>query len=454
MAPVQIYTNSITPRLKYACRVLFACVLKVPYHIYITGEREYGDGPAIFYTPEMPENKTGIHIIPSGLLEENGIRKVNPLVTWRHDIPFLFFSQNTNREVFDPLSAGFYMASRYEEYLPFTPDAFGRFPESASLSGKNGFTHLPVVHYWAKQLTEALQKVYPSFKAPETKAEALFTYDIDVAYAYRGRRFPIHCLSFAKDLLSGRFSNIIKKIKSGFGTFSDPSDTYDVLENNPLPTLLFFLMTAKRGTYDRNISPDSLALKALIKRFAAGKSGIGIHPSYLSSEKEDLILSEKKRLEIIANQPVTISRQHFLRFRFPQTFKALEAAGIKHDYSLQYPEMPGFRAGLCVPFPFFNIPEEKETALMLHPGCIMETTFRDDLHLPAAQSLEWYLRLWQQVEIAGGQFISIWHNDTLWQCLPDTHPLAFRQVHNKLVEKFSAISGRKSQSLPGSNGSG
>ena len=118
----------------------------------------------------------------------------------------------------------------------------------------------------------------------------------------------------------------------------------------------------------------------------------------------------------------------------PTTFRALLKEGIEHEYSMQYPEMPGFRAGMCLPFPFFDVLANQVTKLYMHPGCIMETTFRDDLHIPANQSLEWYKSLWEQVKKVGGQFICIWHNDTLWDNLPDDNKLAFRQVHEKMVE--------------------
>lgn len=454
MVPVQIYSDAITPRLQYACRVLFDCVLKVPYHIYNHNSTLRQEGPAIWYSSRPPGHREGIHIVPAGLLESEEIVEQSPVISWKNEIPFLFWGQNTGPQAFDPFSAAFYMATRYEEYLPFTPDKFGRFAESASLSGKNGFTQIPVVHYWARQIADALEAICPDFSVTPTRPEVLFSYDIDVAYAYRGRSAMLHALSLGNDLLSGRFSNIYRKIKTGFGYFFDPSDTYKLLEDNLLPTFVFFLLAKRRGPYDRNISPQKTVLKQLVKRFAAGKSIIGIHPSYLSSEKNELIPEEKELLENISGQSITSSRQHFLRFRFPDTFQALEQAGIRHDYSLQYPEMPGFRAGLCVPFPFFNLRKNRETGLMLHPGCIMETTFRDDLHLPAAESLNWYLNLWQQVEKVGGQFITIWHNDTLWDNLPDNHPLAFRQVHNQLVDKFCAHYGMKTKSLPGIHGRG
>jgi hypothetical protein len=447
LVTVQIYSESITPRLRYACRILFECALKVPFNLVDRVDSLSQDGAKIFYTCQISAKETGLQIVPSGLLEENGLRTKKPTVGWDGDIPKLFFNEQEKWECFDPFSAAFYMATRYEEYLPFRPDAYGRFPEFESLSGKNDFTHLPIVHIWAIRLGNALIKKHPAFSIPQQKATALFTYDIDVAYAYLGRSLTTQVLSLAKDLITIKFSAAAKKFTSRFGKKQDPSDTYKLLENNVLKTIFFFLLSENRTRFDRNISPKSPVLQQLIKRIAYSKQAIGIHPSYFSSEKPGLIQSEKKVLETIVNQQITISRQHFLRFRMPDTFRDLQNAGIKHDYSMQYPEMPGFRAGLCVPFPFFDLLENRETDLLLHPGCIMETTFRDDLHLNAAQTMDWYLDLWHQVQAVGGEFISIWHNDTLWDGLPDSHPLAFRQVHQKLVEIISTGNERNGQSL-------
>ncbi len=444
MVTVQIYSECTTPRFAYACRILFDCVLRIPYVIHHSADNLNYAGPLLFYTQQPPPQSGVMHIVPSGLLAENHLRTKKPTVSWNGNIPQLYFNKEDSKEPFDPFSAAFYMVTRYEEYLPFRADIYGRFPEFESLSGMHDFTHLPVVHAWADNLAVALKKQFPGFYTAPKKAEAIFTYDIDVAYAYRGRSWLTRILSLLKDLYTGQFSNAKAKLTTGFGKNSDPSDTYKLLENNPLQTLFFFLLAKKRTRYDRNISPDSPVLKQLIRQMTSCKTGIGIHPSYHSSENNNLITSEKKTLEEIANQSVTFSRQHFLRFRLPDTFRALEKAGILHDYSMQYPEMPGFRAGICVPFPFFDLTDNRETSLILHPGCIMETTFRDDLHLPASQSLDWYVSLWQQVQQAGGKFISIWHNDTLWEGLPDDHPLAFRQVHQKLVEIILKGSGTNS----------
>ena len=422
--------------MQYACRVLFDVVLKIPYLLHSTENDSPTDSDVvIWYSVKQTDWANALHIIPQGLVFSNEIKPLTPTVSRIENVPVLFTNAPPCQLGFDIFSAVFFMASRYEEYLPFTPDSYGRFPEKESVSGKNNFTRIPVVHHWANMISGKFKQAQKKLEVYINQPVAIFTYDIDVAYAYRGRSLQTHLLSLVKDVVQVNFKNIQRKILARFGTKSDPSDTYSIIELNPLPTICFFLLAQVKSVYDRNIDPTQQVLQALIKKLS-GKSKPGIHPSYYSSDNPALIKTENKNLESISNQSIETSRQHYLRFRFPDTFRQLIKAGIVHDYSLQYPEMPGFRAGLCLPFPFFDVEANGITGLTLHPGCIMETTFRDDLHLPAAQSLPYYLKLWQEVKAVGGQFISIWHNDTLWEGLPDNHPLAFRQVHQKMVERI------------------
>ncbi len=434
MVPLRIYSDKITPRLEYACRIIFDIIWQVPFELAVTPASipAAEDHAAIYYTVHPPGNR--FCIFPSGLVFEKEVHPVNPEVSWQNGLPILFPARVNCKMGFDIFSAVFYMVSRYEEYLPFRPDKFGRFPEVESLSAKFDFTHLPVVHLWASLLQKKLKTVFNDLNIPARKPTAIFTYDIDVAFAYCGRSFLTHVLSLGKDLLGGQFKNIQRKLSHGFGLISDPSDTYKTLENNPLQKIYFFLLSDKKTMYDRNIHLRSPVLQKLILRLKEHKCGLGIHPSYYSSDHPDLISKEKKYLQDIISQPVTQSRQHFLRFRLPDTFRELLKAGIAHDYSMHYPDMPGFRSGMCLPYPFFDLLANETTNLWLHPGCIMETTFRDDLNIPAEKSLEWYISLWEQVKKVGGEFICIWHNDTLWDNLPDDNTLAFKQVHDKLIQ--------------------
>ena len=49
------------------------------------------------------------------------------------------------------------------------------------------------------------------------------------------------------------------------------------------------------------------------------------------------------------------------------------------DYSMGYVGEPGFRAGISIPFPFYNLLDEKETALMVHPFAFMDRGLKDYL---------------------------------------------------------------------------
>ncbi|MCU0387277.1 MAG: polysaccharide deacetylase family protein [Chitinophagaceae bacterium] len=430
---LRIYTEQITPRFEYACHIIFKVLWQIPYSIHEQNEEsQTSDTLTIFYNCPTPEN--GFLISSCGLVFSNDIQPLEIDVLWKNEVPIIFGAEKKCSLGFDIFSAVFFMASRYEEYLPFVPDRFGRFPEVESLSGKNDFTHLPVVHLWVELLGKKLKKHFPGFEIVKRPPKAVFTYDIDVAYAFKGRSLGLHLLSLGKDVLRARWENLKLKLKTGFGIFDDPSDTYKLLIENDLDKIYFFLLSKKRTSFDRNLSPDNPKLKQLIVELCKGNIWAGIHPSYYSSDNNELIFNEKETLEEIINQPVSMSRQHFLRFRLPDTYRALENAGIQHDYSMQYPEMPGFRAGICLPYPFFDLQANQMTNLILHPGCIMDTTFRDDLFLPANQSMEWYLSLWESVKKVGGRFITIWHNDTLQDHRSEKHPLAFRTIHQNLLE--------------------
>ncbi len=101
-------------------------------------------------------------------------------------------------------------------------------------------------------------------------------------------------------------------------------------------------------------------------------SDIGIHPSYHTSENRKLIKREITRLEKISNLKITKSRQHFLRFSMPGTFETLSQNGIGDDYSMGWHDEVGFRASVAIPFPFYNLLQEKTLALNIHPLIIMD----------------------------------------------------------------------------------
>ena len=77
-----------------------------------------------------------------------------------------------------------------------------------------------------------------------------------------------------------------------------------------------------------------------------------------------------------------------------------------------YAVEPGFRAGIADPFNFFDLVENKETELIIHPVTIMDVTLRDYHGLTHEKGLETILSMIDTVRSVNGECISLWHNES------------------------------------------
>jgi hypothetical protein len=78
-----------------------------------------------------------------------------------------------------------------------------------------------------------------------------------------------------------------------------------------------------------------------------------------------------------------------------------------------YPSQVGFRAGICVPYPFYDLTTETETSLTIHPFGVMDGTLNEYLKLTPAQAIEKVKLLIDEVKAVNGTFYSLWHNSSL-----------------------------------------
>ncbi len=276
---------------------------------------------------------------------------------------------------FDIFAASFYLLSRYEEYLPHEKDMYGRYAHENSVAFKEGVLNLPLINIWIEDFKKLLQLKFPDSQPKTPNFELLPTYDIDEAYSYKHKEWWRSAGAAIKDLLKGKFDRFILRRNVLNNKVQDPFDSYDWIDNLHRPhhfkPRYFFLVPAKTGKYDRNILPKETALQVLIKQHA-DKYQIGIHPSWQSGDDPSLIKKEKETIEHITTTKIISSRQHFIRFTLPQTFRHLIDAGIKEDFSMGYGSINGFRASVASPFYWYDLEKEETTYLLLYPFCYME----------------------------------------------------------------------------------
>jgi hypothetical protein len=156
-----------------------------------------------------------------------------------------------------------------------------------------------------------------------------------------------------------------------------------------------------------------------------------LHPSYLSNNDDEILTKEKDRFEAISKHPLSISRQHYLKLRFPETYHRLIRLGVESDYSMGYSDDIGFRAGLCTPFYWFDLAQNKVTNLRVFPFAVMDVTLKEYLLLEPKEAINCLKILIDEVKKVDGMFISLWHNSTLsdrdeWQ--------GWRQVYIDMLD--------------------
>jgi hypothetical protein len=99
--------------------------------------------------------------------------------------------------------------------------------------------------------------------------------------------------------------------------------------------------------------------------------------------------------------------------RFPESYSNLADAGITEDYSMGFPEEPGFRAGIARPYSWYDLKNEKKTGLRITPFQVMDGAFFRYKQTTPGESDAYIAELINETRKAGGLFVSIWHNTSL-----------------------------------------
>ena len=411
---VIVYANHITPRLKYILD--FISNEFADEQLFITDNKnEFSNAETAkinYSSARITDNECWFK--PHGLLAENNISE-QTIACFEWNDSKAFFKTDGDLP-FDIFAASFYLLSRYEEYLPHENDMYGRYAHENSLAFRENFLNIPLVNQWLEVYRKVLKQQFPSFavKSPSFKFQP--TYDIDEAFSYKHKGWFRNAGGAVKDVLKGNWSKVALRQKVLSNKIKDTYDSYEWMDElhqqyNLKPNY-FFLLPEKNGQYDKNILPANTAMQLLIKQHAE-KYLLGVHPSWQSGDDHTLLKKEIKSLENITGKDITSSRQHFIRFILPDTFRRLVELGIKDDYSMGYGSINGFRASVASPFYWYDLAKEEQTDLLLHPFCYMEANSFYEQKVSSQQALEEMLHYLNEVKKVNGTLITLWHNTFL-----------------------------------------
>jgi len=411
-----IYSEKSGPRLQYVLDFIFSDVSATAYE-HTTDVEQYVNSKEskINYSGQRIDAKE-FFISSSPFIYESSLTTNNIDVIDFEETKALFPVSLDADIPFDVFSAVFYMLSRYEEYQPYIKDAHGRYKATDSISCINGFLDKPAVNIWIKSLIEKINKklsVNLSLKAH--KYNFINTIDVDIAYSYKNKGLYRNFFGYLRSLRYAKFDEISERTSVISGLRKDPFDTYDYiidLQQKYNLNTIFFIHVGDYGAYDKNIPFKNNKFRDLI-RHLSDYAEIGIHPSYESAAKPEKVRIEIERLSEIIKKDITKSRQHFLKLSFPKTYLTLIENKIKEDYTLGYASVIGFRAGTCTPFKFFDLDANQKTTLTIRPFSIMDGTLKDYQNKNSQEALQKISQQIDKVKSVNGEFISLWHNESL-----------------------------------------
>ncbi len=414
LQPVIVFSNTITNRLKYITDFIGKEICGKPFHL-TTDIDEYKNATS------AKINYSNIHILeneywinPHSLLFEKSVQQQS--IDCFEINNYRAFLKTDGDFSFDVFAASFYLMSRYEEYLPHTKDMYGRYAHENSLAFKEKFLDKPLINIWLKELKASLRTKFPSLTTHQSRLSFLPTYDIDEAFSYKHKQAWRNAGGAVKNLLKGEFGKFSLRRKVLNDKLQDPFDSYEWMDNlhrkYELKPMYFFLVAEKTGKYDKNILLKETALQNLIKQHDE-KYEIGIHPSWQSGDDPSLIKKEILSVENITGKKISASRQHFIRFTLPQTFRYLIEAGIYEDFSIGYGSINGFRASVASTFYWYDLEKDETTNLLLYPFCYMEANSFFEQKYSPAQALQELQHYYKEVKAVEGLLITIWHNTFL-----------------------------------------
>lgn len=392
---IAVLVEQMHPRVCYTLETVLGEFLGMKPRISVwnpdESPQQLGSLPTLHYgrrphptLPNLPCNR---------LLYEDTIRPAGQDIDWNGPL-------SEQLEATDFLAMIFHRLTQYEFLRPGAVpgrDGHGRYFDTGE-----GF----LVHGLLEQLVATFPpQVQALVRWPEFDYE--ITIDVDQPWKYLHKPWYVRWGGLVRDLVRGGAGERWRAMRSG----KDPFEVLDTVKRlcPANKTTAFFLVGGDHPN-DSRFDISMPAYQAYVRKWQEAGIKVGVHPSYRSSESLGMIAAEKKALDSVTGS-VVVSRQHYLRYRTPDTFRELIAAGVQTDYTLCRTSGTGSPTGVAFPYRWFDLQWNAVTDLRLVPAVVMDRSLLHLGHIPLTASKVIQETI-EAVRALGGRFVVILHNET------------------------------------------
>jgi hypothetical protein len=394
-------------------------------------------GIDIFIHPIIPSRFYELLNKPIQSLEKLSGQKIHPSSKVSEEfalLPILFWGEPYLKDLFaevddnkliifpDIVAATIFMLTRLEETIIKEKDGHDRFPASASVAYKQRFLDRPIIDEYAIILREWLKILIPNWQPRKNKFSVFLSHDIDHLREFTSSYKAIKKIGW-DFLRHGNLSFIKNRISRVIPSLSNPeNDLYfksirilSKLELEESIPSAFYFKTARQSKLDDEYDIGSVYGKRLIKDLLMQGREIGFHAGYNTYNNQELLLHEVTSFEQITglNRNTLGGRQHYLRFKVPDTWRHWEVVGLKYDSSMGYAEHEGFRCGTCHPFQPYDIEKDRPLNLMEIPLIVMDGVLKQRRKYSPIKSLVRINYLMNKCRRVEGIFTLLWHNSSV-----------------------------------------
>ena len=154
----------------------------------------------------------------------------------------------------------------------------------------------------------------------------------------------------------------------------DPMDSFDQiqeLEDSHGFRSTFFFMSLRHGLSreGRRYGVKNPRVAEVAEKLLEGGWEIGLHADYHNHLSLSSLKEQKRRLEDVIQKQISGCRHHYLRVRFPDSWKIYAQAGFNYSSNMGWGSgFQGFRAGTCLPYQ-----PVREHSLLEIPFQLMDT---------------------------------------------------------------------------------
>lgn len=314
-----------------------------------------------------------------------------------------------------------YCAAR--EYSPDVVDRFERVPPM-----------LANIHATEPILSQLIYDdgFLPVYKDNKQYA-VCFSHDIDFIYEPKNKNAFL--LSTIESLKQRNLNRLSYNLKNITGSVPNPEwvlDNLIELERKHKIKSSYYFLCLQRGEEDYNY--DISSMKSYISHLVNDGYEIGLHGGHNAYASAEKIKSEKALLESVTGTATRGYRNHYLRFKTPDTWYYLKETGFEYDTTFGFPTQIGYRNGLCYPFrPYDGIKEAYIDILEL-PLLVMDVTFFKYMGLNVDNAFRLYMKIMNEVKKLHGVLTIVWHNN----CLTGEHKSLYDRIIAEIAKDDSA----------------